>query len=149
MVVGAPQNTSNGGAGKAYVFVKPAGGWANATQTAELTPSDGVPGRFFGWRVAICGNTIVVDAGSYDGSKMQAVYVFVEPEGGWANMTETAKLTLTNGNYLYKVAISGNIIAAAASEENGDQGRFISSKNRRAVGEHRSAGTMMLGLLLI
>jgi len=123
LVVGAPQNGNvNGGAGKAYVYIKPATGWANATQTAELTPSDGVPGLFFGWKVAISGNTIVVDAGSYDGSEMQAVYVFVEPEGGWTNMTETAKLTLTNGNYLYTVAISGNTIAAAATEENEDQG---------------------------
>jgi hypothetical protein len=121
LVVGAPQNASVN-AGKAYVFVKPSTGWANATQTAELTPSDGVPGLFFGWRVAISGNTIVVDAGSYDGSEMQAVYVFVKPEGGWTNMTETAKLTLTNGNYLYTVAISGNTIAAAAPEENGYQG---------------------------
>ena len=115
LVVGAPQSV--GSAGKAYVFVKPASGWGNMTQTAELTPSDGVPGFFFGWKVAISADTIVVDAGSTDGTGLQAVYVFVKPSGGWSNMTETAKLTLPNGNFLYTVAVSGNTIAAGATEE--------------------------------
>jgi len=116
LVAGAPQ-FSNGGVGKAYVFVKPATGWADAIQTAELTPSAGFAGPGFGWRVAINGDTIVVDAGSGDGTGTQAVYVFVEPVGGWTDMTETAKLTLTNGNFLFIVALNGNTIAAGATEE--------------------------------
>jgi hypothetical protein len=63
IVAGAPQDPSTE-AGKAYVFVKPATGWANATQTAELTPSDGVAGLGFGFFVAISGNTIAVCAGA-------------------------------------------------------------------------------------
>ena len=48
--------------GAAYVFVKPAGGWANGTQTAKLTASDG-----FGLgSVAISGDTIVAGAPSAD-----------------------------------------------------------------------------------
>jgi hypothetical protein len=118
---------AGGNTGKAYVFVKPDGGWANATQTAELTPSDGAPDLYFGFRVAISGSTIVVDAGSVDGSAVQArEYVFVEPPGGWTDMTETAQLALPNGIHLFSVAVAGNVIVAAATEQtvgsNSDQG---------------------------
>ena len=79
-----------------YVFVKPSTGWANATQTAKLTPSD-EPGNPFGISVAISGNTIFV------GSRIStlvtdynytygAIYAYAEPSTGWADMTETAKL---------------------------------------------------------
>jgi|CZKH01.1.fsa_nt_gi hypothetical protein len=112
LVAGAPQSGATGSAGKAYVFVKPASGWANMTQTAELTPSDGVPGMGFGYGVAISGDTII--AGTSNGA---SVYVFVEPAGGWTDMTETAELKLASGNSLYAVAISGNTIVASAPSE--------------------------------
>jgi hypothetical protein len=48
--------------GSAYVFVKPAGGWANMTETAKLTASDGAANDFFGNSVAISGDTVVVGA---------------------------------------------------------------------------------------
>jgi hypothetical protein len=122
LVVSAPQ-LDVGGAGKAYVFMKGASGWASATQIAELTPSDGVTNLGFGFRVAISGNTIVVDAGSFDGSGVQSrEYVFVEPAGGWTNMTETAQLILSSGEGLYAVAVAGNTIMAAATEENNEAG---------------------------
>jgi hypothetical protein len=121
LVAGAP--SADGNTGKAYVFVKPAGGWTTAMQTAELTPSDGQPSLFFGYRVAISGDTIVVDAGSSDGSGIEArEYVFVEPAGGWTNMTETAQLALPNGIGLYIPGIVGNTIVAGANGENDDQG---------------------------
>ena len=43
VVAGAPDANVNGHSqdGAAYVFVKPAGGWASATETAKLTASDG------------------------------------------------------------------------------------------------------------
>jgi hypothetical protein len=104
IVVGAPFVTVNGftDSGAVYVFVKPASGWANMTQTAKLTASDvGTTGiSFLGVPVAISGKTIV--AGAYSetiGSNFEqgAVYVFTEPAGGWADMTETAKLTASDG----------------------------------------------------
>ena len=50
VVAGAPAPTVNGHAaqGAAYVFVKPAGGWASATETAKLTASDGAAGDDLG-----------------------------------------------------------------------------------------------------
>jgi len=77
--------------GAAYVFAKPAGGWTNMTQTAELTASDGKGSNDFGFSMAISGETVLAGApgaGQYRGE----AYVFVEPAGGWVNMTETAKL---------------------------------------------------------
>lgn len=75
-----------------YVFVKPASGWANATQTA----SDGLTDDSFG-SVSISGDTIV--AGALDhkvGANLDqgAVYMFVKPASGWKNATQTAELTV-------------------------------------------------------
>jgi hypothetical protein len=89
-----------GGAGAAYVFTGSGSSW---TQIAKLTPSDGVMGGQFGYALAISGNTIAV------GAPMEgAVYVFVKPETGWQNMTETAKLTYQGEIFGYCVAFAGN-----------------------------------------
>jgi trimeric autotransporter adhesin len=113
--------------GTAYVFVEPTGGWAsvpNMTQTAELTASDGVNGDRLGNFVAVSGNTIVAGAPlATVGSVFQqgAAYVFVEPTGGWANMTQTAKLTSTDGTKMGRfgraVAISGNNVVVGAPSQ--------------------------------
>ena len=106
IVAGAPLTTVNGNIhqGAVYVFVKPKNGWAHATQTAELTASDGGIGQEFGGNnlsspffggnaVAISGDTIVVAAPS------NGVYVFVKPNSGWRDATQTAKLTASNEDY--------------------------------------------------
>ena len=123
IVAGAPAaNVSGRGRpGAAYVFVKPAGGWANATQTAKLTASDGAVSDQLGSSVAISGSTIVAGTYSADVSghgDQGAVYVFVKPAGGWANVEQTAKLTVSNGaaqDYLGRsVAIEDDAIVAGA-----------------------------------
>jgi hypothetical protein len=103
--------------GALYVFVKPTTGWANMTQIAKLTASDGAVNDLLGSAVAINGNTVV--AGSYFANSSQgAAYVFVQPESGWTDMTETAKLTASDGassDFLGdSVAVSGNIVVAGA-----------------------------------
>jgi hypothetical protein len=109
----------NGAVGAAYVFVEPGGGWVNATQTAKLTPSDNEPDAL-GSSVAVSGNTVVAGAIGWpgNGSSEGAAYVFVEPEGGWTNMTQTAVLTASDGapqNQLgYSIGISGKIVAVGA-----------------------------------
>jgi hypothetical protein len=174
IVVGAA-NTSNfhdpaATPGAAYVFVKPAGGWKDMTETAKITASDGLPGDAFGNSVSISGTTIAVGAffvnnfsgrvyvftcasngctqaaelsasdsggildylgcsvaisgntvvaGSYGHNNFQgSAYVYVEPTGGWTDMTETAELTTFNGkgsdNVGFSVAISGGTVVAGA-----------------------------------
>ena len=44
------------------MFVKPAAGWANATETAKLPASDGAAGDQLGFSVAVSGDTVVAGA---------------------------------------------------------------------------------------
>lgn len=107
----------NGKQGEAYIFVEPASGWTNMTETAKLTASDGLAGDGFGSSVAIDGNTVVIGAPGANGNQ-GAVYVFVEPANGWTNMMQTAKLTASNGvsgdQLGYSVSISNNTVVAGA-----------------------------------
>jgi hypothetical protein len=121
IVAGAPQVTVNDHPqqGAVYVFTKPASGWSNATQTAKLTTSDGQPTDFLGGSVAISGNTVVAGAPGVGGGA-GAVYVFVEPPSGWADTTESAKLSVAGGGSAdlgYSVAVSGNTVVAGADSE--------------------------------
>jgi hypothetical protein len=116
IVVGSPAYGT--GAGSAYVFVEPAGGWTNMNPTATLTPSDSMDSSF-GDSVAISGDTVIVgdrENNSYTG----AAYVFVKPATGWANMTQTAKLTAsdgqTNDSFGISVSVSNHTIAVGASQ---------------------------------
>jgi hypothetical protein len=114
------------GPGTTYVFVKPAGGWTDMLPTATLSASDSMPDDYFGGAVAINGNTIVVGAegaGNYAG----AAYVYIKPKGGWADSTETAKLTSTDGQtYDFMgeaVAISGKTIVVGAGQKDPAPGK--------------------------
>jgi hypothetical protein len=110
--------------GTAYVFVKTTGRWGNMTQTAVLTPSDG--GAGFGTSVAISGDTIIVGAANASNLDFQtpqqqgpgAAYVFVKPQTGWTDMTETAKLAASDAAdgdaFGYNVSISGDTVAVGA-----------------------------------
>jgi FG-GAP repeat len=83
VVAGAPRfsHTTNGqyspfyGEGASYIFVEPAGGWTNESQSAMLTGSDARLGSDFGTAVAISGNTIVSTRSS-DNLNLGAGYVF-------------------------------------------------------------------------
>ncbi|MGA2253266.1 MAG: GH25 family lysozyme, partial [Thermoguttaceae bacterium] len=124
IVVGSQHAVVNGNGypGAAYVFTEPASGWANMTQTAKLTASDGVYDDYFGCSVSISGNTVVVGAkyATVGGNGQQgAAYVFTEPASGWANMTQTAKLTASDGGLLDQfgdsVSITGNTVVVGAN----------------------------------
>jgi hypothetical protein len=102
VVAGAVNATvgSNQGQGAAYVFIKPATGWANMTESAKLTASDGQAGDGFGGSVSIRGNTIVVGACSQSGICNGAgkVYVFIKPKSGWKTTANfKAELTASDG----------------------------------------------------
>ncbi len=125
VVVGAPGATvaGNNYVGAAYVFAKPTSGWASTTQTAKLIASDGsvLGGDAFGYSVSISGSTVVVGAPNAtvdDNTYQGTAYVFTEPASGWANMTQTAKLTApdghANGEFGASVSISGNTVVVGA-----------------------------------
>jgi hypothetical protein len=100
IVIGAPGPTPPNGtkAGKAYVYVRPAPGWATTSAyTARLTASDGATNDRFGFSVSLDGNTVVVGA-PYKvvnaNSDQGAAYAFARPAGGWgtASPVETKML---------------------------------------------------------
>jgi hypothetical protein len=105
--------------GYAFVYVKPPGGWTNMSPTAILSPSDDSKGTF-GQAVAISGDTIVITDDGASKSTPGEAYVFVKPAGGWHNMTETAKLTASDGTatdlFGWSVSISGGTIAVGAPQ---------------------------------
>lgn len=101
VVAGAENDADSGfGTGSAYLFEQPGSGWPGSmTETANLTASDGAAEDWFGHAVAVSGDTVVAGA-FYDddkGGNSGSVYVFEEPELGWANMTETFKLIASDG----------------------------------------------------
>jgi hypothetical protein len=117
------------GQGAVFVFVKPASGWANMTETALLLASDGQRGDYLGESVAISddGGTIVAGAPLWpaNGNGNGALYVFVRPQGGWSNATQTARLTSTDGaggELGYSVGLQGSTIVGGAYNFNGLQG---------------------------
>lgn len=98
--------------GAVYVFTRPASGWANATETAQLTASDGVAFDSLGSSVAISGNTVV--AGTSNFNTPGKAYVFTEPASGWASETQAAELAspdgLTDNEFSMSVGVSGDTV---------------------------------------
>jgi hypothetical protein len=123
VAAGAPSSAvgSTSGVGVVYVFTEPGGGWADETQAAKLTASDGVTNELVGSAVGISGNTVVAGAPNAaigSNGDQGAVYVFIEPGGGWADETEVAKLTAADGGVLdslgFSAAISAGTVVAGA-----------------------------------
>ncbi len=120
VVVGA-HNASVKGA--AYVFVRAGSMW---NQQAKLTASDAAPNDFFGYSVAVAGDTAVVGALADDtaaGSSAGSAYVFVRSGTVWS---EQAKLTASDGapdNWFGNfVAVAGDTAVVGAPLHNGFTG---------------------------
>jgi hypothetical protein len=77
IVAGAPRTTvgSNPQQGAVYVFNKPASGWKNMTESAELISAGGTPANLFGFSVGFSGGTIVGGA-PFINSGTGAAYIF-------------------------------------------------------------------------
>lgn len=128
IVVSAPAHSS--GAGAAYLFEEPAGGWVSAQQSTEMT---GAAAANFGRSIGVsdAGDTVVVGAPGVS-SGTGAAYVY-EKGGGWG-ATATAAATLrasdaaSGARFGSGVAISdnGGTIAVGATFANkvgaGDSG---------------------------
>jgi len=108
--------------GAAYIYVRPSGGWRDATQTAELTASSG--SFLFGYSVAIAGGTALAGGGLPDGSN-GAIWVFVRPPGGWRNQTQTAEISNPDFLGLAETLSRTTLAAAAIAPVNGAVDVFI------------------------
>ncbi len=124
VAVGAP--AADDGRGAVYIFVRPDGAWRNATEVAKLTASDATDFHQLGSAVSISGDTVVAGArGANLGGPgaRGAIYVFVRPESGWVNGTETAKVTLASAssadNIGEALAIDGASLVTGVHRKNG------------------------------
>ena len=118
-VVGAYGDDNSKGA--AYVLVRQSGAWS---QVAKLTASDGQDNDEFGRSVAVDGDTVVVGAVVGDGGvgNAGAAYVFTKPDTGWANASETVKLTPSDwaaaDSFGISVALDEDTIVVGAYQVN-------------------------------
>lgn len=84
----------------------------------KLTASDAAPGDFFGYSVAVSGDTLVVGSGLDDhiaGVNAGSAYVFIRSGSDWV---QQAKLIASNGGanhyFGFSVAISGDTLVIGA-----------------------------------
>ncbi|NOY99820.1 MAG: hypothetical protein GXP40_11590 [Chloroflexi bacterium] len=140
IVAGAPNaaNYASWGTGRAFVFVKPGGGWSTQTESALLEADYGTNSWFhngdeFGRSVAISGDTIIVGAPEVDlnGSNSGLVYIFEKPIGGWTGtLNDDANIypKVPNSTDVYvhfgfSVDIDGETIATGAYGDTLNNGR--------------------------
>jgi hypothetical protein len=120
VVAGAPQDVlGSKSLGAAYVFLRPAHGWTDTTQTAKLTDSAAYTGEYLGWAVSVNGGTVVASSrGQALRSPKGVVCVFTRPKSGWTNMTQTAKLRASDGrpgdNFGSSLSMSGTTVVVGS-----------------------------------
>ena len=115
--------------GAAYVYAKPTtAGWVDATQTAKLTSSDGVPGDALGLSVAVSGGVIVAGAplkNIGNNATQGEAYVYIRSGTAWRDAVENIKLIASDGqrfdSFGQSVGISGTVgIVGANNGKNGN-----------------------------
>jgi hypothetical protein len=109
--------------GAAYVYIDPAG---TVAENAELTTTGSPSGAFNS--VSIDGD-IIVGGGNLSSvgneKELGSAYVYVQPTGGWSNMTQAAVLVANNADvgclFGNSVGVSGNtiVVGAPLSDANG------------------------------
>lgn len=124
-VIGAHYEATGSGflTGSAYVFQFNGSSW---TQVAKLTASDAADFQYLGISVSIDGDVIVGGAWADDagGEMAGAAYVFEKPTGGWADMTQTAKLTASDAaagdHFGWSASVDSDYIVIGAPAHNWD-----------------------------
>ena len=113
ILVGAHSRGSS--TGYAYAFTFAAGAW---TQQAKITATDAAQGDYFGWSVALEGDTALIGAPGDDVSsafEQGSAYVFVRAGVLW---TQQAKLSAADGagndQFAWKLALSGDTVLVGA-----------------------------------
>jgi len=108
--------------GKAYVFVRPSGGWAGTiSESAQLVDPAGTHFEQFGTSVSISGDTIA--AGAPVRPTGPAVFVFERPRSGWSGTLDPSALLESGSATIvgFSVGISGDVVV---SGESGGEGHL-------------------------
>ena len=110
--------------GSAYVFTRPAGGWASSSSAAKLTAADGSLADRFGASLSMSGDGSTVAVGAYaDHYEKGSAYVFAKPAAGWGTspMSSSVKLAASDGDLGERfgrstaVSSDGGVIAIGAN----------------------------------
>jgi hypothetical protein len=106
--------------GSLYVYVEPAGGWTDTTETAQLTLAQA--GAEIGLSIGTTGSE-VVSLNNNNGS----IVVWNEPSGGWVSSSKPNAELVTGspGENLQNAAISGNVIVAGCPRAFGYGATFL------------------------
>ena len=140
-LVGARLDDDNGAdSGSAYLFERDLGGADNWGQVKKLTASAGAAGEFYGFAVALSGDTALVGA-EWD-TDNGSVYVLERNQGGAGNWGEAVKLTASDGaegdRFGWSVALHEDTALVGAGwndDSGGDSGSaYIFSPNLLANG---------------
>jgi len=108
--------------GSAYVFVRGDAGWSEQT---KLEASDAAEGTYFGWSVAISGETVVVGV-PYDDDAQGSARVFVRSEGVWREQPKLVAADAAASDFFgWSVAISGDTIVIGAQLSDGGDAGFV------------------------
>ena len=117
-LVGAPYEDEGGSvAGAAYVFVRSGGSWG---QQEKLTAADTAADDYFGWSVALDGDTALVGAPLEDsvGFDAGAAYVFVRGGGSWSQQAKLVAGDAAADDYFgWSVALDGDTALVGALRE--------------------------------
>ena len=132
-VIGARGDDDGGNfSGSAYVFGREGGTW---TQEAKLVAADDASFDFFGWSVAVDGDTVVVGSMLDDdgGSSSGSAYVFSRGDGSWADQVKlTADDAAAGDNFGYRVAVDGDTVVVGAYQDddggNGSGAAYVFSR---------------------
>ena len=118
VLVGAFQSASTS-PGAAYVFTGSGTSWSQQT---KLVPSDGINGDFFGYSVALSGNSAFVGAPEKAGTT-GAAYLFTNAGGSVWTQGEVGA-PAAGQSFGYSVALSGPIAAVGAFSADNDSGEL-------------------------
>jgi len=137
LVVGAPYEDGGAGdpapyAGAAYLFTRNRGGADNWGEAKILRASDAQAMDWFGYNVAISGETVVVGAYGEDGGagaplpEAGAAYLFARNQGGTDNWGEVKTMRASDAQagdgFGHAVAIDGETAVVGAYLEDGGPG---------------------------
>jgi hypothetical protein len=142
-------------AGAAYIFQRNHGGAQRWGEVKKLTASDTQAGDWFGYSVAISGDTAVVGARKEDGgpgdplADAGAAYVFQRNKDGADNWGEVAKLTASDAQaydcFGCTVAISGDTVIVGAFAKAGGSGGALTMAGAAYVFQRDQGGADMWG----
>ncbi len=144
-LVGAEGDDDNGShSGSAYIFERGQGGAGNWGEVKKITASDAAANDFFGWSVALSGDTALVGAwgDSDSGSNSGSAYFFKRDQGGAGNWGQAKKITASDaasGDWFgYSVALSGDtaLVGAYVDDDAGNASgsAYIFDRNQGGAG---------------